>query len=147
MYSLGRRLKVPHGILKRRTRANIQGQKHEGPQAPRVFGLWSGLGCGLGYAFRKSLGGPSIFSLGSTLSTLGKLPRGSIHHATSSAFPQIVSFWGQQKSAVDSGQLDKIRTSELINHFLVFTNTVCSVWWEVPLTSPISCSIYEDIFS
>ena len=34
--------------------------------------------------------GPSIFSLGSKLSTLGKLPRGSIHHATSSAFPQIV---------------------------------------------------------
>ena len=61
--------------------------------------------------------------------------------------PSVQAFWGQQKSAVDSGQLDKIRTSELINHFLVFTNTVCSVWWEVPLTSPISCSIYEEIFS
>ena len=61
-----------------------------GPAASRVFDLWSGLGCGLEFAFRKSLGGPSIFSLGSTLSNLGKLPRGSIHHATSSAFPQIV---------------------------------------------------------
>ena len=49
-----------------------------------------GPGCGLGFTFRKSLGGPSIFSLGSTLSTLGKLPGGSIHHAASSAFPQIV---------------------------------------------------------
>ena len=67
-----------------------KGKKPSGPAAPRVFGLWSGLGCGLGFAFRKSLWGPSIFSLGSTLSTLGKLPRGSIHHATSSAFPQIV---------------------------------------------------------
>ena len=55
-----------------------------------VFGLWSGLGYGLGFAFRKFLGLPSIFSLGSTLSTLGNLPRGSIHHATSLAFPQIV---------------------------------------------------------
>jgi hypothetical protein len=27
-------------------------------------------------------GGPSIFSLGTPLSTLGKLPRGSIHHDT-----------------------------------------------------------------
>ena len=71
-----------------------KGQKPSGPAAPRVFGLWSGLGCGLGLAFRKSLGGPSIFSLGSTLSTLGKLPRGSIHHATSSAFPQIVPLSG-----------------------------------------------------
>ena len=42
----------------------------------RVFGLWSGLGCGLGFAFRKSLGGPSIFSLGSTLSTLGNSLKG-----------------------------------------------------------------------
>ena len=62
------------------------------PAASRVFGLLSGLGCGLGFAFRKSLGGPSIYSLGSTLSTRGKLPRGSIHHATSSAFPQIGPF-------------------------------------------------------
>ena len=38
----------------------------------------------------KPSGGPL-----STLSTLGKLPRGSIHHATSSAFPQIVPFFYQ----------------------------------------------------
>ena len=57
------------------------------PKPPR--GLWP-----LGFlAFRKFLGEPSIFSLGSTLSTLGKLPWGSIHHATSSAFPQIVPLW------------------------------------------------------
>ena len=51
----------------------------EGP--PRVFGLGSGLG------------GPSIFSLGTPLRTLGNLPRGSIHHYTPSAFPQIVPLY------------------------------------------------------
>ena len=54
------------------------GQKPSGPAAPRVFGLGSGLG------------GPSIYSLGTPLRTLGNLPRGSIHHYTPSAFPQIV---------------------------------------------------------
>ena len=97
MYSLGRILKAPFGIFERRILGHIlgqtKGQNPSGPTTPRVFGLWSGLGCGLGIAFRKSLWGPSIFSLGSTLSTLGKLPRGSIHHATSSAFPQIVPFF------------------------------------------------------
>ena len=111
MYSLGRILKGPLGIFLRRTRGHIQGQtkgqKPKGPQAPRVFGLWSGRGCGQGFAFRKFRGGPSIFFRGSTLSTLGKLPRGSIHHATSSAFPQIVpvsqlrlSFWTQFKNLI-----------------------------------------------
>ena len=47
MYSLGRILKAPSG-----------------PAAPRVFGLWSGLGCGLGFAFRKSLGGLQYSSEG-----------------------------------------------------------------------------------
>ena len=42
---------------------------------------------------RVRLWGPSIFSLGSTLITLGKLHRGSIHHATSLAFTQIVPFF------------------------------------------------------
>ena len=86
MYSLGRILKAPFRIFSRRTLGHILGQPKDqkplGPAAPRVFGLLSGLGCGHGFAFWKSLGGPSIFSLGSTLSTLGKLPRGSIHHAT-----------------------------------------------------------------
>ena len=59
-------------------------------EAPRVFGLWSGLGCCLRFAFRKSLWGPSIFSLVSSFSTLGNLPWDSPHHATSSPFPQIV---------------------------------------------------------
>ena len=74
----------------------------------QVFGLMSVLGCGLGFAFRKSLGGPSIFSLGSTLSTLRKLPRGFIHHATSSAFPQIVPVYSIQyttQCTVTSGQV------------------------------------------
>ena len=57
------------------------GQKPSGPAAPRVFGLGSGLG------------GPSIFSLGTPLRTLGNLPRGSIHHYTPSAFPQIVPIY------------------------------------------------------
>ena len=38
----------------------------------------------------QTLGGPSIYSLGTPLRTLGNLPRGSIHHYTPSAFPQIV---------------------------------------------------------
>ena len=38
----------------------------------------------------KSLGGPSIFSQGTLLSTLGNFPRGFIHHDTPSAFSKIV---------------------------------------------------------
>ena len=94
MYSLWKNIEGP---LRNFLKANLQPHPRPdqrprtlGACGPQVFGLWSGLGCGLGYAFRKSLGGPSIFSLGSTLSTLGKLPRGSIHHATSLPFPQIV---------------------------------------------------------
>ena len=78
MYSLRRILKAPFGIFLRRTLGHIpgqtKGQKPLGPIAPRVFGLWSALLCGLGFAFRKSLWGPTIFSLGSTLSTLGETP-------------------------------------------------------------------------
>ena len=70
--------------------------KIPGPSAPRFFGLWSGLGCGLGLAFKKSIGGPSIFSLGSYLSTLGNLPWDSIHHATTSPFPQIITVYSVQ---------------------------------------------------
>ena len=86
-----------------------QRPKTRGAAGPEgFFGLRSGLGCGLGFTFRKSLWGPSIFSLGSTLSTLGKLPRGSIHHATSSAFPQIVPNTNTKKNSfskrVDSGK-------------------------------------------
>ena len=33
-----------------------RGQKALGPAAPRLFGLWSGLGCGLWFALGKSLG-------------------------------------------------------------------------------------------
>ena len=69
---------------------------------PSVFGLWSGLGCGLGFALKIPCGTfTSIFSLGSILSTLGNLPRDSIHHATSSPFPQIVPFFSPHK---DCGQ-------------------------------------------
>ena len=73
--------KKPH-----RPRAKSEGSQHTLKfrffQAPRFFGLGSGLRCGLGFTFRKPLGGPSICSLGSPLSTLGKIPRGSIHHDT-----------------------------------------------------------------
>ena len=51
MESLGRILKAPRG--------QTQGQKPEGPQAPRVFGRGSGRG------------GPSIYSRGTPLSTRG----------------------------------------------------------------------------
>ena len=74
MESLESILKAPLG--------QTLGQKPSGPAAPRVFGLGSGLG------------GPSIFSLGTPLRTLGNLPRGSIHHYTPSAFPQIVPILG-----------------------------------------------------
>ena len=40
-----------------------QRPKTLGPAAPLVFGLQPGLDCDLRFAFRKSLGGPSIFSL------------------------------------------------------------------------------------
>ena len=42
---------------------------------------------------RPQARGPSICSLGSPLSTLRNLPKGSIHHNTPSAFPQIVQFY------------------------------------------------------
>ena len=47
------------------------GQKPSGPAAPRVFGRGSGLRCGFGFAFGKSFGVPSIYSLGNRLRTLG----------------------------------------------------------------------------
>ena len=53
-----------------------------------AFGLALDVASGL--TLENPLGGPSIFSHGSTLSTLGSLPRDSIHHAPSSPFPQIV---------------------------------------------------------
>ena len=78
------------------------------PPAPRVFGLFSFLGCGLGFTFRKSLGEPSIFSLGSSLCTVGNLPRGSIHHATSLPFPPYLilnSFNISPESDVDNSPM------------------------------------------
>ena len=48
MYSLGRILKAPFGkpLATSLTRPLAK--------SPRVFGLWSWLGCGLGFAFKKS---------------------------------------------------------------------------------------------
>ena len=43
----------PMDFLKANIQGQTKGQKPEGPQAPRVFGLWSGRGCGQGFAFRK----------------------------------------------------------------------------------------------
>ena len=110
MESLGSILKVPHGIFFWQTLGRILGQtlgqKPLGPAAPRVFGRGFGLGYGLGLAFRKSLGGPSIYSLGTPLSTLGNLPRGSIHHYTPSAFPQIVPLCRHQEDSCEI-QLEK----------------------------------------
>ena len=67
----------PRDLLKANPRPRPrpdQRPKPEGPQAPRVFGLWSGRGCGQGFAFTKSRRGPSIFFRGSTLSTQGTFP-------------------------------------------------------------------------
>ena len=80
MESLESILKAPLG--------KTLGQKPSGPAAPRVFGLGSGLG------------GPSIYSLGTPLRTLGNLPRGSIHHYTPSAFPQIVPMYNALTAVV-----------------------------------------------
>ena len=55
-----------------------------------VFGLGSGLGCGLGFAFRKPQGG--AFNI-LPRESIENLPRGSIHHYTPSAFPQIVPLY------------------------------------------------------
>ena len=92
MESLESILKAPLG--------QTLGQKPSGPAAPRVFGLGSGLG------------GPSIFSLGTPLRTLGNLPRGSIHHYTPSAFPQIVPLLVTSKariSAFGAGMIPDVR--------------------------------------
>ena len=47
------------GQTRGRIQGQTRGQKAEGPKAPkapRLFGLWSGLGCGLWFALGKSLG-------------------------------------------------------------------------------------------
>ena len=84
--SLRRILKAPIGIFFWQTLCRILGQtlgqKPSGPVAPWVF--------------RKPLRGPSICSLGSPLSTLRNLPRGSIHNDTPSAFQQIVSLYASK---------------------------------------------------
>ena len=73
--SLGSRLRAPLRIFLRQTLCRIfgqtLGQKPSGPAAPRVFGRGSGLRCGFGFAFGKSFGVPSIYSLGNRLRTLG----------------------------------------------------------------------------
>ena len=86
MESLGRFLRVlntlprekikgpPRDFLKANPRPHPRPDQRpitEGLQAPRVFGLWCGRGCGQGFAFRKPQRGPSIFFRGSTLSTQG----------------------------------------------------------------------------
>ena len=63
MESLESILKAPLG--------KTLGQKPSGPAAPRVFGRGSGLRCGFGFAFGKSFGVPSIYSLGNRLRILG----------------------------------------------------------------------------
>ena len=45
-------LKANRGHIQGQT----QGQKPEGPQAVRVFGLWSGLGCGFGSPLENPFG-------------------------------------------------------------------------------------------
>ena len=93
--------------------------------APRVFGLWSGLGCGLGFAFKKILGEPSIFSLGSISSTLGNLPRGSLHK-----LPPWLSYRLSQSCSFQRIIL-KIKTtcfaveffSKMLNHLIPFLST------------------------
>ena len=103
--SLGSWLKAPLRIFLRQTLCRIIGQtqvqKPLGPAAPRVFGLGSGLWCGLGFAFGKSFGGPSINSLGNRLKTLCTSlgnrfttlhPRlfNRLYHTKPKAFQQIV---------------------------------------------------------
>ena len=85
-------------------------QKPSGPAAPRAFGLGSGLG------------GPSIYSLGAPLRTLGNLPRGSILHYTPSAFPQIVPFFSRLTPEYELYQFVKRRLHQqhrcLKHHYL-----------------------------
>ena len=68
-------MRAPLRIFLRQTLCRIfgktLGQKPSGPAAPRVFGRGSGLRCGFGFAFGKSFGVPSIYSLGTPLSTRG----------------------------------------------------------------------------
>ena len=65
----------PRDFLKAKPRPDPrpgQRPKPEGPQAPRVFELWSGRGCCQGFAFRKSEGGLQVSFEGvRTLSTQG----------------------------------------------------------------------------
>ena len=91
-----------------------QRPKPEGPQAPRVFGLWSGRGCGQGFAFRKFQRGPSIFFRRSTLSNQGT-SRGSIHHDTSEAFQQIFILSNQRTwRGASSSEFAACRKHEIV---------------------------------
>ena len=103
--SLGRILKAPIGIFFWQTLCRILGQtlgqKPSGPVAPWVF--------------RKPLRGPSICSLGSPLSTLRNVPRGSIHHDAPLAFPKIVSILPSESLAILLLYLKKPRMETKLN--------------------------------
>ena len=78
---------------------------------------WSPLGFPSDFDLWKSLGGPSIFSLGTPLSTLGKLPRGSIHHDIPSGFSQIVPCSHGVSGPFWITRYINIRPTSTIHHF------------------------------
>ena len=75
------------------------------------------LGFPSGFALGKSLRGPSIFSLGTPLSTLGKLPRGFIHHDILLGFSQIVPCSHSVSSPFWINRYIIIRPTSTIHHF------------------------------
>ena len=65
----------------------IKGQKPSGPVARRVFCLWTGLGCGLRFALRKSLGGTFNLLPSEYIEYFRKRPMGLLSPCYLLAFP------------------------------------------------------------
>ena len=98
-------MRAPLRIFLRQTLCRIfgqtLGQKPSGPAAPRVFGRGSGLRCGFGFAFGKSFGVPSIYSLGNRLRTLGT----SLGNSFTTLHPRLFNRLYQSGSMQSSGCL------------------------------------------
>ena len=115
IYSLGKHIEGPlWDFLK------LNPWPHPRPLGFLAFGLAKDVASGL--TLENPLGGPSIFSHGSTLSTLGNLPRDSIHHATSSPFSKIVPHRPHPLARTDQ-KTNLINPSAVIPNFYITNMT------------------------
>ena len=122
MESLGRILKAPRG--------QTQGQKPEGPQAPRVFGRGSGRG------------GPSIYSRGTPLSTRGTSRGAPFTIIPPRLFHRLSFFLDPEE--IKSNKTNKRTTlkrlpmvAPRVSTKLVWTDITLSIFKEIPVIPPL----------